>query len=165
LIRSRKISAARIRCHGDYHLGQVLYTGKDFVIIDFEGEPARSLSERRIKRSPLRDVAGMIRSFKYAAHSALLHQASLGLKSEDISALQHWAQFWHVWVSSCFLISYLNGVDQAKLLPDDQEQRRILLDTYLLEKALYEIGYELNNRPDWLEVPIQGVLQMIKTGE
>jgi maltose alpha-D-glucosyltransferase/alpha-amylase len=165
LIRSRKISAARIRCHGDYHLGQVLYTGKDFVIIDFEGEPARSLSERRIKRSPLRDVAGMIRSFQYAAHSALLHQASLGLKSEDISALQHWAQFWHVWVSSCFLISYLNGVDQAKLLPDDQEQRRILLDTYLLEKALYEIGYELNNRPDWLEVPIQGVLQMIKTGE
>jgi len=165
LIRNRRISAARIRCHGDYHLGQVLYTGKDFVIIDFEGEPARSLSERRIKRSPLRDVAGMIRSFHYAAHSALLDQASLGLKSEDLSALQHWAQFWYVWVSSCFLMSYLNGVKPAQLLPDDQEQRRILLDTYLLEKAVYEIGYELNNRPDWLQVPLQGILQMIKTGE
>ncbi len=164
LIRNRKISAVRIRCHGDYHLGQVLYTGKDFVIIDFEGEPARSLSERRIKRSPLRDIAGMIRSFQYAAHSALLHQASLGLKSEDISALEHWAQFWYVWVSSGFLISYLSSVEQAKLLPDNPEQRRILLDTYLLEKAVYEIGYELNNRPDWLKVPLQGILQMIRTG-
>jgi maltose alpha-D-glucosyltransferase/alpha-amylase len=165
LIRNRKISAVRIRCHGDYHLGQVLYTGKDFVIIDFEGEPARSLSERRIKRSPLRDVAGMIRSFHYAAHSALLHQASLGLKPEDLPNLEHWAQFWYVWVSSAFLMSYLNGIEQAQLLPDDQEQRRILLDTYLLEKAVYEIGYELNNRPDWLKVPLQGILQMIKTGE
>jgi len=165
LIRNRKISAARIRCHGDYHLGQVLYTGKDFVVIDFEGEPARSLSERRIKRSPLRDVAGMIRSFQYAAHSALLHQTSLGLKSEDISALRDWTQFWCVWVSSCFLTSYLNSVDQAQLLPDDQEQRRILLDAYLLEKAVYEIGYELNNRPDWLQVPLHGILQMIETGE
>ncbi len=165
LIRNRKIPAARIRCHGDYHLGQVLYTGKDFVIIDFEGEPARSLSERRIKRSPLRDVAGMIRSFHYAAHSALLQQTTLGLKSEDLSALEHWAQFWYVWVSSSFLTSYLDSVAQAKLLPDDPEQRMILLDTYLLEKAVYEIGYELNNRPDWLKVPLQGILQMIKARE
>jgi maltose alpha-D-glucosyltransferase/alpha-amylase len=165
LIRNRKISAARIRCHGDYHLGQVLYTGKDFVIIDFEGEPARSLSERRIKRSPLRDVAGMLRSFQYAAHSALLHQTSLGPKSEDITPLKQWARFWYVWVSSSFLVSYLNGVEQAQLLPDEQEQRRILLDAYLLEKVVYEIGYELNNRPDWLQVPLQGILQMLNTAE
>jgi maltose alpha-D-glucosyltransferase/alpha-amylase len=165
LIRNRKISAARIRCHGDYHLGQVLYTGKDFVIIDFEGEPARPLSERRIKRSPLRDVAGMIRSFHYATHSALLHQASLALKPEDLPALEHWAQFWYVWVSASFLTSYLNGVEQARLLPDDPEQLRILLDAYLLEKAVYEIGYELNNRPDWLKVPLQGILQLMKAGE
>ncbi len=165
LIRDRKISAARIRCHGDYHLGQVLYTGKDFVIIDFEGEPARSLSERRIKRSPLRDVAGMIRSFHYAAHSALLHQASLALKPEDLPALEYWAQFWYVWVSSSFLMSYLNGVEQAQLLPADPEQLKILLDAYLLEKAVYEIGYELNNRPDWLKVPLQGILQLLKDGE
>jgi maltose alpha-D-glucosyltransferase/alpha-amylase len=165
LIRNGKISAARIRCHGDYHLGQVLYTGKDFVIIDFEGEPARSLSERRIKRSPLRDVAGMIRSFHYAAHSALLQQAPLALKPEDLPALEQWARFWYVWVSSSFLTSYLNGVEQAQLLPDDPEPLGILLDAYLLEKAIYEIGYELNNRPDWLKVPLQGILQLMKAGE
>jgi maltose alpha-D-glucosyltransferase/alpha-amylase len=165
LIRHRKISASRIRCHGDYHLGQVLYTGKDFVIIDFEGEPARSLSERRIKRSPLRDVAGMIRSFHYAAHSALLHQASLGLKPEDLPALEQWAQFWYVWVSSSFLMSYLNSVQQAQLLPDNPEQRTTLLDTYLLEKAIYETGYELNNRPDWVKVPLEGILQLMKASE
>jgi maltose alpha-D-glucosyltransferase/alpha-amylase len=165
LMRNRKISALRVRCHGDYHLGQVLYTGKDFVIIDFEGEPARSLSERRIKRSPLRDVAGMIRSFHYAAHSALLHQASLALKPEDLPALEQWAQFWYVWVSSSFFMSYLDGVEQAHLLPDDPEQLEILLDAYLLEKAVYEIGYELNNRPDWLKVPLQGILQLMRGGE
>jgi maltose alpha-D-glucosyltransferase/alpha-amylase len=165
LLRNRKISAARIRCHGDYHLGQVLYTGKDFVIIDFEGEPARPLSERRIKRSPLRDVAGMIRSFHYAAHSALLHQSSLALKPEDLLALGHWAQFWYVWVSSSFLMSYLNGVEQTQLLPDDPEQLKILLDVYLLEKAIYEIGYELNNRPHWLNVTFQGILQLLKAEE
>jgi len=165
LIRNGKISASRIRCHGDYHLGQLLYTGKDFIIIDFEGEPARSLSERRIKRSPLRDVAGMIRSFHYAAHSALLQQASLALKPEDLPALEHWAQFWYVWVSSSFLMSYLDGVEQAQLLPDNPEQLGILLDAYLLEKAIYEIGYELNNRPDWLKVPLQGILQLMKAGE
>ena len=165
LIRNRKISAARIRCHGDYHLGQVLHTGKDFVIIDFEGEPARSLSERRIKRSPLRDVAGMIRSFHYAAHSALLRQASLALRPEDLPALEHWAQFWYVWVSSSFLMSYLNGVEQTRLLPDDPEQLRILLDAYRLEKAIYEIGYELNNRPDWLKVSLQGILQLMNARE
>jgi maltose alpha-D-glucosyltransferase/alpha-amylase len=165
LIRNKKISAARIRCHGDYHLGQVLYTGKDFAIIDFEGEPARSLSERRIKRSPLRDVAGMIRSFHYAAHSAILQQASLALKPEDMPALEHWAQFWYVWVSASFLMSYFSGVEQAQLLPDDPEQLGILLDAYLLEKAIYEIGYELNNRPDWLKVPLQGILQLMEAGE
>jgi maltose alpha-D-glucosyltransferase/alpha-amylase len=165
LLRNRKISAARIRCHGDYHLGQVLYTGKDFIIIDFEGEPARPLSERRIKRSPLRDVAGMIRSFHYATYSALLHQSSLTLKPENLLALEHWAQFWYVWVSSSFLMSYLKGVEQTKLLPDDPEQLRILLDVYLLEKAIYEIGYELNNRPHWLKVTLQGILQLLKAKE
>jgi maltose alpha-D-glucosyltransferase/alpha-amylase len=165
LTRNRKISAARIRCHGDYHLGQVLYTGKDFVVIDFEGEPARSLSERRIKRSPLRDVAGMIRSFHYAAHSALLHQTPLELKPETLPVLKQWAHFWYVWVASSFLMSYLNNVTQTQLLPEDPEQLRILLDAYLLEKAVYEIGYEINSRPDWLEVPLQGILQMIETAE
>jgi len=164
-IRKQKISAARIRCHGDYHLGQVLFTGKDFVIIDFEGEPARSLSERRLKRSPLLDIAGMIRSFHYAAHSALLQQAPLAPRPEDdLPLLQHWAQYWYVWVSVAFLTSYLDVVRSVGLLPENPEHLRILLDAYILEKAIYEIGYELNNRPDWLKVPLQGILQLMEAG-
>jgi maltose alpha-D-glucosyltransferase/alpha-amylase len=162
-IRKQKISATRIRCHGDYHLGQILYTGKDFVIIDFEGEPARSLSERRLKRSPLLDVAGMMRSFHYAAHSALLRQAPLAPRPEDdLPLLQHWAQYWYTWVSVAFLTSYLDIIQPAHLLPEDPEQLKILLDAYILEKAIYEIGYELNNRPDWVKVPLQGILQLME---
>ncbi|MFC1901454.1 maltose alpha-D-glucosyltransferase [Chloroflexota bacterium] len=163
LIRRQKITAARIRCHGDYHLGQVLNTGKDFVIIDFEGEPARSLSERRLKRSPLRDVAGMLRSFHYAAHSAITKQASLSAKSgDDLPLLRHWAQYWYTWVSVEFLNAYLDIMAQTGLLPEDPDQLKILLDAFLLDKALYEVGYELNNRPDRVKVPIQGILQLME---
>jgi len=162
LIRRKKISAARIRCHGDYHLGQVLYTGNDFFIIDFEGEPARSLSERRLKRSPIRDVAGMLRSFHYAAHSALIKQASLLSKPEDdMPLIQHWAQYWYTWVSVEFLNSYLDIMSNTGLLPEDPEQLKILLDAFLLDKALYEVNYELNNRPDWVTVPIQGIIHLL----
>lgn len=162
-IRKQKISAARIRCHGDYHLGQVLFTGKDFVIIDFEGEPTRSLSERRLKRSPLLDVAGMIRSFHYAAHSALTIQAPLTPRpADDLPLLRHWAQYWYVWVSVAFLTSYLDVVGLSGLLPENPEHLRILLDAYIMEKAIYEIGYELNNRPDWVKVPLQGILQLME---
>jgi maltose alpha-D-glucosyltransferase/alpha-amylase len=163
LIRRQKITAARIRCHGDYHLGQVLYTGNDFVIIDFEGEPARSLSERRLKRSPLRDVAGMLRSFHYAAYSALIKHASLLSKPEDnLPLLQHWAQYWYTWVSVQFLNAYLDIMMQTGLLPGNPDQLKILLDAFLLDKALYEVGYELNNRPDWVRVPLQGILQLVE---
>jgi maltose alpha-D-glucosyltransferase/alpha-amylase len=162
LIRSRKFNAARIRCHGDYHLGQVLFTGKDFVIIDFEGEPARPLSERRLKRSPLRDVAGMIRSFDYAVHSALVHQANSALRPEDLPVLAQWGRFWYSWVSATFLSSYLDVVAQAQLLPEDSEDLKALLDACLIEKAVYEIGYELNNRPDWVQVPLKGILHLLE---
>ncbi len=162
MVRSRKFKAARIRCHGDYHLGQVLYTGKDFVIIDFEGEPVRPLSERRLKRSPLRDVAGMIRSFDYAAHTALLRQTSSALRPEDLPALEQWGRFWYIWVSATFLTAYLDVVSQSRLLPEDPEELKILLDAYLLDKAVYEIGYELNNRPDWMKVTLQGILQLLE---
>ncbi|MFH1646230.1 MAG: maltose alpha-D-glucosyltransferase [Chloroflexota bacterium] len=162
-VRRGKIKASRIRCHGDYHLGQVLFTGKDFVIIDFEGEPARSLSERRLKRSPLRDVAGMIRSFHYAAHTALLKQAPQLPKPEDIlPLLEHWAQYWYVWVSVDFLNTYLDIIGQTGLLPEDPDQLKTLLDAFLLDKAIYEVGYELNNRPDWVKVPLQGIIQLIE---
>jgi maltose alpha-D-glucosyltransferase/alpha-amylase len=158
---TQRISAARIRCHGDYHLGQVLYTGSNFVILDFEGEPARPITERRLKRSPLRDVAGMVRSFHYASNSALFGQANFVLRPEDVPVLQKWANFWYKWVSATFLGSYLNTIQGASFLPLGPEEQQVLLDIYLLEKAVYEVGYELNSRPDWVKVPIQGILQLL----
>jgi len=161
-ITKRKITAQRIRCHGDYHLGQVLYTGKDFVIIDFEGEPARPISERRIKGSPLRDVAGMLRSFHYAAYSALFAQEARGMiRHGDWAYLESWATFWCIWVSANFLNAYLEVGRQGEFLPETREDLQLLLEVFLLEKAIYELGYEINNRPDWVRIPIQGILQLL----
>ncbi len=154
-----KISAERIRCHGDFHLGQVLYTGRDFVVIDFEGEPAHPLSERRIKRSPLRDVAGMLRSFHYAAYAGLFGMG--GARPEEPAALEPWIRLWYLWVSAAFLRSYLEAADGASFLPSAREDLGLLLDVFLLEKAVYEIGYELNNRPEWLGIPVRGVLELL----
>jgi maltose alpha-D-glucosyltransferase/alpha-amylase len=162
-LRSTKFGAMRIRCHGDYHLGQVLYTGKDFVIIDFEGEPKRPLTERRLKRSPLRDVASMVRSFDYAAHFAVARYASTALDPAQIPLLEQWAKFWYIWVTPVFLTSYSNVAKQAPLLPEANREFATLLNAYLLDKAIYEIGYELDNRPDWLRVPIRGILQLMET--
>lgn len=159
-----KITAMRIRCHGDYHLGQVLSTGKDFVIIDFEGEPARPLSERRIKRSPLRDVAGMLRSFHYAAWSAFFSQKESGLiRTEDHSFLESSAHFWCLWVSVAFLKAYLEVATQGNFIPKSRRELQVLLEIYLLEKVIYELGYELNNRPGWATIPLQGIQQLLKT--
>jgi len=155
-------TAMLIRCHGDYHLGQVLYTGKDFVIIDFEGEPARPLSERRIKRCALRDVASMLRSFHYAAYATLFnHRVSVTVRPEDIAALEPWARFWYRWVSAAFLKAYLAGASQVPFLPQGRDELQVLLDVHLLEKAIYELGYELNNRPDWIGIPLQGILDLV----
>jgi maltose alpha-D-glucosyltransferase/alpha-amylase len=164
-VTKRKISGMRTRCHGDYHLGQVLYTGSDFVIVDFEGEPARHLGERRIKRSPLRDVAGMIRSFHYAAYAALRGWGSTVLRTEDLPVLEDWARAWHLWVSAVFLKSYLELMADTLILPHTPEEIRIILDTYLLDKAIYEVNYELNNRPDWVALPLQGILQVLEANE
>jgi maltose alpha-D-glucosyltransferase/alpha-amylase len=162
LVRRGRIEALRIRCHGDYHLGQVLFTGKDFVITDFEGEPARSISERRLKRSPLRDVAGMLRSFHYASQAALNKQVPLHSRPEDtLPLLERWAEFWYIWVSVEFLKSYLDIIRKTELLPKNPEHIRTLLDAFIMDKAVYEIGYELNNRPDWVKVPIQGLLRLL----
>jgi len=161
-VLDRKITAMRIRTHGDYHLGQVLFTGKDFVIIDFEGEPARSLTERRLKRSPLRDVAGMLRSFHYVAHHAIFARLS---RPEDLPAMEQWGNFWQLWVSTGFLRSYLEVAGKGEFLPRETEQIQVLLEAFCLDKAVYELGYELNNRPEWIKLPIQGILQLVQTPE
>jgi len=162
-IHEQRISAFRIRCHGDYHLGQVLYTGKDFFIIDFEGEPARSIGERRIKRSPLRDVAGMIRSFHYASQAAILEQIELGNQPDTLARLRLWVQFWHRWISSVFFTAYHESIRSSALLPTNQSELSVLLYCHLLEKALYELGYELNNRPNWIKIPLEGVLELMES--
>jgi maltose alpha-D-glucosyltransferase/alpha-amylase len=155
-----RIAAVKTRFHGDFHLGQVLRTGKDFYIIDFEGEPARSLSERRLKRSPLRDVAGMIRSFHYAAHSALRTYGSI--RPEDVERLEAWAEEWYAAVSGVYLNSYLFTVEAAAFVPKGRKEFETLLRCFLLEKAVYEVGYELNHRPDWLAIPIRGIERLLK---
>jgi maltose alpha-D-glucosyltransferase/alpha-amylase len=157
---SRKFSAMRIRIHGDYHLAQVLYTGKDFIIIDFEGEPARELTERRLKHSPFKDVAGMVRSFHYAVNTALFKEASVRLK--DTPLLQPWANLWYRYVSGIFLKSYLDTVENAPFIPSDREALKIMLNAYLLEKAVYELGYELNNRPEWVAIPLRGIKDLME---
>jgi len=158
-----KISAVVTRIHGDYHLGQVLFTGNDFVIIDFEGEPARPLEERRKKRSPLQDVAGMLRSFHYAAYALLLQQQS-GERStqKQLQVLGHWAQYWQKWVFATFLKTYLEVSGNSNFIPQDREELALLLDLYLLDKAVYELGYELNNRPSWVRIPLDGISQLLQ---
>ena len=145
--------------HGDYHLGQVIFTGNDFVIIDFEGEPARALSERRLKRSPLRDIAGMIRSFHYAVYS--LYYERKNEQISDWTSLLSWLEIWFHYVSGRFLQAYLATIKGSSLLPDDTEGFNLLLNAFQIEKSLYELNYELNNRPDWLLIPIKGILQLI----
>jgi maltose alpha-D-glucosyltransferase/alpha-amylase len=157
----RPLRAQRIRCHGDYHLGQVLYTGRDFVIIDFEGEPARPLGERRLKRPALVDVAGMLRSFHYAAYAAAFDHAQRGLLP-SVEQVEPWLRYWYAWVASRFLQGYLRVVRQTELLPPDPDSLCVLLDAYVLDKAVYEVGYELGRRPDWLAIPLRGIVELLQ---
>ena len=149
-------AGVKTRVHGDLHLGQVLFTGSDFVLIDFEGEPARPLEERKAKRSPLVDVAGMLRSFHYASVSAL--RAS---PEASRAALGPWASLWHRAVSAMFFRGWLAEVTGTAAVPRDPATTRSLLDLFLLEKGVYEIGYELDNRPDWVDIPLEGLREII----
>ena len=158
---SGPLHALRTRIHGDYHLGQVLFTGSDFVIIDFEGEPARPLSERRLKRSPLQDVAGMLRSFHYAAFSPLL--GADAMKADDVSRLSPWAEFWNARISADFLEAYLTECGHSAFLPKNHSELQSLLELHLLEKAVYELGYELNNRPGWVGIPVEGIGKLLSS--
>jgi maltose alpha-D-glucosyltransferase/alpha-amylase len=153
-VMDRKIPMSRFRIHGDYHLGQVLFTGKDFVIVDLEGEPAKSISERRFKRSPMRDLAGMIRSFEYASAHAVRRGPT---RPEDAPALFPWARLWQRWTSASFLRGYFDLAGDAFYLPKGQDNFEAMLDFYLLDKSIYELRYELNNRPDWVDIPLEGI--------
>ena len=155
---ARRLNTTRIRVHGDYHLGQVLYTGHDFVIIDFEGEPTRSLYERRLKRLAMRDVAGMLRSFSYASQAALRSEHA---PAERLAELHSWSRFWADSVSAVFLKSYLSTAGSASWVPQSQEDLELQLTTMLLEKALYELRYEMNLRPDWVRIPLRGILDLV----
>jgi maltose alpha-D-glucosyltransferase/alpha-amylase len=177
LARANAITASAsagqcIRIHGDYHLGQTLRTGGgssgaeaepgDFVLLDFEGEPARNLGERRQKQSPLKDVAGMIRSFSYAAHFGLdqFLAANPQLGDTGKENLGAWANLWQDTVASCFLRSYRKAIAKNPALLPPAPESQALLGLYLLEKALYELLYELNNRPAWIGIPLAGILAL-----
>lgn len=155
-IYSHKIEATKTRVHGDYHLGQVLFNGRDFFIIDFEGEPMYSISERRLKRTPFKDVAGMIRSLHYAAYGQLV--LNQNYRKADMPQLEEWANQWFHYVSQYFLTAYLDTAAGSSFVPEDRKAMELLLRTYILEKAIYEVGYEMNARPEWLRIPIRGVL-------
>lgn len=146
------INAIKTRIHGDYHLGQVLFTGKDFIIIDFEGEPGFSFSERRLKKNPLKDVAGMMRSFHYAAFGKILLNENY--RDRDIEFLLTWAEQWQHYVSRFYLGAYLEHMGLGTKFSDENNT---LIRTYLIEKAIYELGYELNGRPDWVIIPLRGI--------
>jgi maltose alpha-D-glucosyltransferase/alpha-amylase len=144
-------------------LGQALYTGRDFVIIDFEGDPARPQSERRIKRSPLEDVAGMLDSIYTAAHSVLLGEAPGVIpKPESINGLEAWAKFWYRTVGREFLNSYLTAPGIQALLPESLEQVRALLRVYLLDLALRKLTHEVLNAPDRIRIPAHAILELLE---
>ena len=162
VLLSHKFGGMRTRTHGDLHAEQILHTGRDLFIIDFEGEPTKPLSERRLKRSPLRDVAGMLRSFHYASYGSLLRpEMGAEIRPEDVAALDGWVRTWNRWVGATFLAGYREATAGASFLPSDDAEWAALLDAFLLEKACYELTYELNNRPGWVAIPIRGILQLL----
>jgi len=159
-LEETEVVLQKTRIHGDFHLGQVLRARGDFVVLDFEGEPARSPEERRAMQSPLKDVAGMVRSFSYAAHAALA--SYLARRPQDADTLEPWARLWSKFASAAFLASYRTVAAGAAFLPADSNIFARLLDAFLVDKAFYELGYELNHRPTWARIPLQGLLALVR---
>ncbi len=162
LLRDKRMSGNRIRNHGDLHLSNVLFSGSDWVITNFEGDPTRSLSERRIKRSALRDLATMLRSFHYVSHAALFGDVPGIVPSrEGHPPLERWALTWYRWVSAIFLGEYLQAAAGGPFLPQKDDELKILLGAYMTERALSEIEYELEHRPEWIRIPVHGILEQL----
>ena len=163
-ILTQKITALRIRCHGDYHLRQVLHSGKDLIIIDFEGDPALTLNERRLKRSALRDVAEMLQSFGFAAAVALRREVDSGmLRPEQVPLMRQWGQFWTRWVSATFLRHYLETASQGDFLPASQQELTVLLQIYLLERMVYSLAHELRQSTEGIEIALQQLLTTLRS--
>jgi trehalose synthase-fused probable maltokinase len=161
VLESMPVHASRIRCHGDFHLGQVLYSVGDFTMLDFEGEPAQPLHKRREKGSALYDVCGMLRSFHYAATVAC---QSDGRRAQERLALQRWTEAWYRGAHAAFLSAYVerarDGGASAVFLPESRDELRALLRLHLIDKCCYEMSYELNNRPAWVGVPMAGLIAL-----
>lgn len=154
-IYAKKLDVIKIRIHGNYHLGQVLSTGKDVVITDFVGDPVRSFSDRRLKRSPLRDVAAMIRSFRNVAFEGFLKTTHV--EEENINSLLPFARIWTHYMTGFFMKAYLETVKDSSFIPSDKQDFQMMVETYMLEKALYDLKYELKNRPDWAIIPLKTI--------
>jgi maltose alpha-D-glucosyltransferase/alpha-amylase len=153
------VAAVKCRHHGDFHLGQVLAVQNDFFIIDFEGEPSRPVATRRRKNSPLRDVAGMIRSFDYAVSAAVRHVAET--RPASLPRAAELADSWrHVAVDG-FRAAYRVATRGSPVYPANKLQGKALVDFFTLEKAVYEVNYELANRPDWVSIPLTGILRVL----
>jgi maltose alpha-D-glucosyltransferase/alpha-amylase len=162
----RRIHATRIRTHGDLGLRQALYTGRDFVIVDLAASDAQTPNERRVKTSPLRDVASMLWSFHHAARGGLVGDGSAALvRPEDVPILQPWAFFFARWAGSSFLRGYLEQAGDARFVPGDRGDLAVLLMVSGLEKALDEIAREVERRPDVLRVPLRGLLDVLRIEE
>ena len=153
-------AGAKIRIHGDYHLGQVLRSGRGWMVLDFEGEPLRSLEDRRAKQSPIKDVAGMLRSFNYAAIATLFERTEPD--SEEWQRLQPWADTWETLARDRFLSAYLMRAHEGRFLPSDRADLAVILEAFEIEKALYEIEYERGHRPDWVRIPERGIVAAIE---
>ncbi|GAB3808448.1 hypothetical protein GCM10028819_47520 [Spirosoma humi] len=158
--RTRPIESLRVRIHGDYHLGQVLATENDFVIIDFEGEPESSITERKIKHSPLKDVAGMIRSYHYAVSAKLFNSTETDALDPD--HLQRVSDRWFYLIRDTFMNAYLDVFGTPHPLFKNNSEINFLLLIYLLEKAVYELGYEISYRPSWVKIPLKGIIDVIR---
>jgi len=161
-LRDERIGGNRIRIHGDLHLSQLQFTGNDVIIVNFDGDVTRSYTERRIKRSALRDVACLVRSLHYVSCAVLYGQVPGIVAGADAQQLEKWAEVWRTWMSAIFVKSYFEAAGPADFVPQSTKQRRILLNTYLIEKCLKEIQHELEYRPSWLRIPVRGLLDHLQ---
>jgi len=160
---SQEIHSQRVRIHGDYHLGQVLNSQNDFVIIDFEGEPEASIADRKVKHSPLKDVAGMVRSYHYAVSSKVFNSDET--RYLETERLLKATERWYKLIRDTYLEGYTEAIGWPHPLFKDQHEINSLMLYYLLEKAVYELGYELNYRPDWVKIPLKGIVDVVQEVE